>query len=300
MIQVIIDEADIIFESNDTRTQSLKRCLLAPEVKGAPLLLVGASFSTRGLRSTTKRLDGLLSPDAVWIRSPTLHHIPARIRQNFQSVSDAIETKARAILAALRADATTDKQRVLVFCNSADNAMKLCNRLNFILTREELDRSDPKEHDRIINQEPEFGILSKSVPVDERLKTLARFESGACLRLVCTDLVSRGLDFGGHHIAHVIEADLALNAIDHLHRLGRTARAGRSGRATSLVSGAAANELAARLQVLASKDKNKSIEELFSRKRMLRKKLKKLIRAQCLEADDAAGAQLATAPRAPT
>jgi len=51
--------------------------------------------------------------------------------------------------------------------------------------------------------------------------------------LVCTDGLSRGVDFPG--VTHVVQAEFAQNATEYLHRAGRTGRAGRPGRVTSVV-----------------------------------------------------------------
>ena len=51
--------------------------------------------------------------------------------------------------------------------------------------------------------------------------------------LVCTDGLSRGLDFPD--VTHVVQAEFAQNATEYLHRAGRTGRAGRPGRVTSVV-----------------------------------------------------------------
>ena len=43
--------------------------------------------------------------------------------------------------------------------------------------------------------------------------------------LVCTGLASRGIDFAD--VAHVVQYEVAPNAVEFMHRIGRTARAGK-------------------------------------------------------------------------
>ena len=43
--------------------------------------------------------------------------------------------------------------------------------------------------------------------------------------LVCTDSAARGLDIAA--VGHVIQAEFALNVVQHVHRIGRASRAGR-------------------------------------------------------------------------
>jgi ATP-dependent RNA helicase DDX51/DBP6 len=52
-------------------------------------------------------------------------------------------------------------------------------------------------------------------------------------RLVCSDLVARGVDIA--HVAHVVSYDAPVDVRKYVHRVGRTARAGREGDAWSLV-----------------------------------------------------------------
>ena len=51
--------------------------------------------------------------------------------------------------------------------------------------------------------------------------------------LVCSDLISRGIDIS--HVSHVVSYDAPIDMRKYVHRVGRTARAGRSGSAWTLV-----------------------------------------------------------------
>ena len=52
-------------------------------------------------------------------------------------------------------------------------------------------------------------------------------------RLVCSDLISRGIDIS--HVSHVVSYDVPVDFRKYVHRVGRTARAGRAGDAWTLV-----------------------------------------------------------------
>jgi len=54
-----------------------------------------------------------------------------------------------------------------------------------------------------------------------------------CRRLVCSDLISRGIDIS--HVSHVVSYDVPIDICKYVHRVGRTARAGRAGDAWTLV-----------------------------------------------------------------
>jgi superfamily II DNA/RNA helicase len=66
--------------------------------------------------------------------------------------------------------------------------------------------------------------------LNELNKTVAVIKSYPRV-LVCTDSVCRGLDLPA--IRHVVQAQFALNVVQHLHRVGRASRAGRVGKATN-------------------------------------------------------------------
>lgn len=52
-------------------------------------------------------------------------------------------------------------------------------------------------------------------------------------RLVCSDLISRGIDLPS--VEHVISYDAPIDPAKYVHRVGRTARAGKHGDAWTLV-----------------------------------------------------------------
>lgn len=55
----------------------------------------------------------------------------------------------------------------------------------------------------------------------------------ALYRLICSDLISRGMDIS--HVSHVVSYDAPVDIRKYVHRAGRTARAGREGDAWTLV-----------------------------------------------------------------
>lgn len=65
----------------------------------------------------------------------------------------------------------------------------------------------------------------------EREQNMAAFRAGSQMVMVCTDSAGRGLDLP--RVRHVVQAEFALNVVQHQHRVGRCSRAGRAGRATN-------------------------------------------------------------------
>ena len=65
----------------------------------------------------------------------------------------------------------------------------------------------------------------------ERDEIMKKFRLGEIWVLVCTDLMSRGIDF--KTVNSVINFDFPTSLVSYIHRVGRTGRAGRSGVATT-------------------------------------------------------------------
>ncbi|CAH1394757.1 unnamed protein product [Nezara viridula] len=79
------------------------------------------------------------------------------------------------------------------------------------------------------------GIMVDAIHSDrtqlERDNTVRAFREGKVWVLICTELMSRGIDFKG--VKLVVNYDFPPSAISYIHRIGRTGRAGRSGRAVT-------------------------------------------------------------------
>jgi ATP-dependent RNA helicase RhlE len=67
-----------------------------------------------------------------------------------------------------------------------------------------------------------------------RFNAIKRFESGEIKTLICTDIVSRGLDLT--EVSHVINFELPEDPEIYIHRIGRTGRAQQNGTSISMIS----------------------------------------------------------------
>ncbi|XP_077051142.1 putative ATP-dependent RNA helicase DDX52 [Siphateles boraxobius] len=63
----------------------------------------------------------------------------------------------------------------------------------------------------------------------QRDNVVSSFRSGKIWVLICTALLSRGIDFKGINL--VVNYDFPTTAVDYIHRIGRTGRAGHKGKA---------------------------------------------------------------------
>lgn len=66
---------------------------------------------------------------------------------------------------------------------------------------------------------------------NQRDKVIERFKNGDIWVLICTDVLSRGIDFRGVNV--VLNYDVPQSAQSYVHRIGRTGRAGRQGKSVT-------------------------------------------------------------------
>lgn len=88
-----------------------------------------------------------------------------------------------------------------------------------------------------------YGILKKKGMKVERIhgdmtqkareKAIDKLKNSKVESLVCTDVVSRGIDI--YDISHVFNYDLPQEPMTYIHRIGRTGRAGKKGIAITLI-----------------------------------------------------------------
>lgn len=121
----------------------------------------------------------------------------------------------------------------LVFTKSAESTTRLVQLFNFL----EQARQQPQKQDSSGSANPPTPIrvqaYSSDLPVGERKILLEQFKAQEVQILVCSDLISRGIDIS--HVSHVVSYDVPVDMRKYVHRVGRTARAGRAGDAWSLV-----------------------------------------------------------------
>lgn len=109
----------------------------------------------------------------------------------------------------------------IVFTKSVDAASRLVRLLTYF------------EQAYIGGQKLSVASFTRDMKPAERRALLADFAAGKLDVLVCSDLISRGIDLPS--VAHVVSYDVPLDMTKYVHRAGRTARAGRDGTVWSMV-----------------------------------------------------------------
>ncbi|KAG8951278.1 RNA-dependent ATPase rok1 [Tulasnella sp. 424] len=105
--------------------------------------------------------------------------------------------------------ATSPPLPMLIFVQSKDRAKQLYQELLY---------------DNLTVDQLHSDMTSK-----QRLESVARMRRGETWVMVCTEVMARGMDFGG--IRGVVNYDFPTTVQGYVHRIGRTGRAGRTGMA---------------------------------------------------------------------
>ncbi|KAG7451095.1 DEAD-domain-containing protein [Guyanagaster necrorhizus] len=114
----------------------------------------------------------------------------------------------------------------LVFTKSAESTTRLVRLFEYF------------EQSRANNHDGSYKPIvirpySSDLGAAERKSVLEKFKAQEIQILVCSDLISRGIDI--QHVSHVVSYDVPVDIRKYVHRVGRTARAGRHGDAWTLV-----------------------------------------------------------------
>ncbi|TFK75089.1 DEAD-domain-containing protein [Pluteus cervinus] len=120
----------------------------------------------------------------------------------------------------------------LVFTKSAESTTRLVQLFNF-LEQARHGAADHVQSSATLNANIIVRAYSSDLPAGERKTILEQFKAQEIQILVCSDLISRGIDIS--HVSHVVSYDVPVDMRKYVHRVGRTARAGRKGDAWSLV-----------------------------------------------------------------
>ncbi|KAI0649271.1 DEAD-domain-containing protein [Trametes meyenii] len=113
----------------------------------------------------------------------------------------------------------------LVFTKSAESTTRLVRLFEFFEAALHTADSDGKP---VVAR-----AYSSDLAPAERKAILEQFKNQEINILVCSDLISRGIDIS--HVSHVVSYDVPVDFKKYVHRVGRTARAGRAGDAWTLV-----------------------------------------------------------------
>ncbi|XP_063294816.1 probable ATP-dependent RNA helicase DDX28 [Pelobates fuscus] len=231
---IVLDEADTLFDHSfsklvedilmQTRIATCEKDVHGEESK-AQLVVVGATFPS-GVGQVLGKMTDLAT--FATIKSKSLHYLLPHIQHTFLRVKGAV--KVSELLTILKKQVPEGQgSGVLVFCNSSSTV----NWLGYILD------------DHCVRH----WRLQGNMPASMRTGIFEAFQKGQSNVLVCTDVVSRGLD--SLNVEVVVNYDFPATLQDYLHRAGRVGRLGseKQGRVVSFVTHAWDVELVQKIEM---------------------------------------------------
>ncbi|KAG5670267.1 hypothetical protein PVAND_000544 [Polypedilum vanderplanki] len=197
---IVIDEVDKLFEeSNQTFQPDLKVILDACNNSDRKFALFSAT--------TTKEMTS-------WVHENLKEFATVNISPNMPVATVEQELKYVGVESA-KLQCIRDifnegiQPPILIFLQSKDRAKQLFSELMYDGINIDVMHSDRSEK--------------------ERNEVYKNFREGKIWVLICTELMSRGIDF--RNVSMVINFDLPQSLVSYIHRVGRVGRAGRTGKA---------------------------------------------------------------------
>ena len=253
---VVIDEVDALVEEGNLKILELKAQLRAQlqwvfvtatvsEVAQMEIQALEAQLQVEAqdLAHRTRRI--------LWTKGPGLHRVPVNCEHvlvdctplNLYEVepekrlSLVMKHKIQALVWHLKRGVMRDEEdnRVIVFCNTIEN----CSRVHQAL--EEVNPDDPRSGSKLWKLLVLHGLRDKkeyeanmALFSTEKVPSVDFFKRRI---MICTDRLSRGMDFNSHTVKWVVLMDWPRDAREYIRRVGRTARAGEGGSILTLLCG---------------------------------------------------------------
>ncbi|GAW81513.1 ATP-dependent helicase [Plasmodium gonderi] len=244
----IMDEVDIMFDNPIIKyMKRLYEQMNKLKNTKCVSILTSSTLCNKGKKSVYQNIKKYVK-DAVFIKTNYLHNIHPFINYNFINLPVYnIKEKVKAIKNILSKE---NHKKVLIFCNTVSN----CNNA-FSLLKSHFD--DIFSFNSSLKKEDQFIILD-------------HFKNSEKSILVSTDIIHRGVDVKG--ITHLFHFDAPTNAVIYTHRNGRISRGASTGGNIYLFNN---SENLVTNKIYQLHKNNVKFEDIFSRKRSLRKNYKR-------------------------
>ena len=254
------------------------------EIFQTRFIFTAATLPSGGKQTVQSRLKRWLPKNTLHITTDNTHKLLPTAELRFVTIEATVTgDRERPKIASKRLNIAKRQQLIKDLCGLDTNQTppKVLIFCNSVLSGEHLHRFLARPLPDLYNLTPphwwsdKVGRLFKQEDgdVSSLEDTLKRFQTGALNVLVCSDLGCRGLDL--RDVTAVIQYDFPGNVAEFIHRAGRTARAGRCGHVISYVdeeSSGLANQI---------RDANGgSMDGLFSRNKMLRRRLNRTVSSE--------------------
>ncbi|KAG5355661.1 ATP-dependent RNA helicase DBP6 [Yarrowia sp. B02] len=221
---LVVDEADrllgqdyydwaSVLLSNQQKAQAGKTNLTEHYVRNMQTLIFSATLTANPEHIAS--MD-IFNPGVFVVGSSDSYSIPKSLTEIVTHVSAAEKPLMLCELLVQR-----DISRGVVFTKSSETAARVARMMEIMDTD-------------IFHKGWKIAAVSAETSAGHRRRSMKQFIDGKIDFLVCTDLVSRGIDFV---VDNVINYDVPSGKREYVHRVGRTARAGRQGNAYTFLTG---------------------------------------------------------------
>lgn len=165
----------------------------------------------------------------------------ATIPSGVEEMANSIMTDPIRVLVGLKEGASSDVEQRLIFTGNEEGKLMAVRQMisggefvpPVIIFVQSIHRAKALFHE-LIYDKVNVDVIHGERTQAQRERVIDRFKQGQVWVLICTDVLSRGIDFHGVNL--VINYDVPQSSQSYIHRIGRTGRAGRKGKAVTFFS----------------------------------------------------------------
>ncbi|ANQ08786.1 ATP-dependent helicase [Plasmodium coatneyi] len=244
---LIMDEVDVMFE--DPFVKHIK-ALYEQMSKLANTkyisIVTSSTLSNKGKKSVYQNINKYVT-NAVLIKTNYLHNVHPLV--NYHFVNLPTYTVSEKIKAIKRIMSKENYKKALIFCNTLTSCNNAFSQLSSLFE--------------------DIYLFNSSLKKEDQFAILDMFKNSERCILVTTDIIHRGVDIKG--ITHLFHLDAPTNIVVYTHRNGRISRGASTG--DIYLFNDPDNLVTKKIYQLHKK--NVKFEDIFSRKRSLRKNYKR-------------------------
>ncbi|GAB67024.1 ATP-dependent helicase [Plasmodium cynomolgi strain B] len=244
---LIMDEVDVMFD--DPYVKHIK-ALYQQMSKLANTkyisIVTSSTLCNKGKKSVYQNINKYVT-DAVLIKTNYLHNVHPLV--NYHFVNLPIYTVSEKKKAIKRIMSKENYKKTLIFCNTITSCNNAFSQLSSLFE--------------------DIYLFNSSLKKEDQFAILEVFKNSERCILVTTDIIHRGVDIKG--ITHLFHLDAPTNIVVYTHRNGRISRGASTG--DIYLFNDSDNLVTKKIYELHKK--NVKFEDIFSRKRSLRKNYKR-------------------------
>lgn len=244
---LIMDEVDVMFEDPFVKhVKALYEQLSKLANKKYISIVTSSTLSNKGKMSIYQNIKRYVT-NAFLIKTNYLHNVHPLV--NYHFVNLPTYTVSEKIKAIKRIMSKENYKKTLIFCNTLTSCNNAFSQLSSLFE--------------------DIYLFNSSLKKEDQLGILDIFKNSERCILVTTDIIHRGMDIKG--ITHLFHFDAPTNIVVYTHRNGRISRGASTG--DIYLFNDSDNLVTKKIYQLHKK--NVKFEDIFSRKRSLRKNYKR-------------------------